>query len=72
MKCNLWFYRIVRLSLIPSYLYDKILSYFYKGSMKHCGKHVFLRPSSSDIKGLWNLSVGDYTSIPKEIGRAHV
>lgn len=33
--------------------------------MKYCGKHVFLRPSSSDIKGLWNLSVGDYTSIPK-------
>lgn len=33
--------------------------------MKYCGKHVYLRPSSSDLKGLWNLSVGDYTSIPK-------
>lgn len=33
--------------------------------MKHCGKGVYLRPMSSDIKGLWNLSVGDYTSIPK-------
>ena len=33
--------------------------------MKHCGKDVYLRPMSSDIKGLWNLSVGDGTSIPK-------
>ena len=54
-----------KLSLIPSYLYDKILACFYKGSMRHCGKHVYIRPSSSDFKGLWNLSVGDYTSIPK-------
>lgn len=29
-----------RLSQIPSYFYDKVLSYFYKGSMKSCGKHV--------------------------------
>lgn len=54
-----------KLTLVPSYLYDKILAYFYKGSMRHCGKNVYLRPSSSDFKGLWNLSVGDYTSIPK-------
>ncbi len=33
--------------------------------MKQCGKHVYLRPASSDFKGLWNLTVGDYTSIPK-------
>lgn len=33
--------------------------------MKHCGCGVYLRPMSSDIKGLWNLSVGDGTSIPK-------
>lgn len=33
--------------------------------MKYCGKQVYLRPSSSDFKGLWNMSVGDYTSIPK-------
>lgn len=33
--------------------------------MRYCGKHVYIRPSSSDFKGLWNLSVGDYTSIPK-------
>lgn len=33
--------------------------------MKHCGKNVYICPSSSDFKGLWNLSFGDYTSIPK-------
>ena len=54
-----------KLSLIPSYFYDKLLAVFYKGAMKYCGKHVYLLPSSSDFKGLWNMSVGDYTSIPK-------
>lgn len=33
--------------------------------MKQCGKGVYLRPLSSDIKGLQNLSIGDGTSIPK-------
>lgn len=33
--------------------------------MRHCGKGVYLRPMSSDFKGLWNMSVGDGTSIPK-------
>lgn len=33
--------------------------------MKKCGKHVYLRPSCSDFKGLWNMTIGDYTSIPK-------
>lgn len=33
--------------------------------MKHCGKNVYLRPMSSDLKGLWNLSIGDGSSIPK-------
>lgn len=33
--------------------------------MKQCGRNVYFRPLSSDIKGLWNLSVGDDTSIPK-------
>lgn len=32
--------------------------------MKKCGKHVYLCPSCSDFKGLWNMTVGDYTSIP--------
>lgn len=54
-----------KLTLIPSYLYDKFLAVFYRGAMKYCGKNVYLRPSSSDFKGLWNMSIGDYTSIPK-------
>lgn len=55
----------VKISLLLPWLYDKVLAFFYKGAMKQCGKHVYLRPSSSDFKGLWNLSIGDYTSIPK-------
>lgn len=33
--------------------------------MKHCGKGVYLRPTCSDLKGLWNMSIGDGSSIPK-------
>ena len=33
--------------------------------MKKCGEGVYFRPTSCDIKGLHNLSVGDGTSIPK-------
>lgn len=56
---------IIKLSLSFSFLLDKFLSPYYKKEMKHCGKNVYLRPLSSDFKGLWNLSIGDYTSIPK-------
>ncbi|RGU64905.1 acyltransferase [Paraprevotella clara] len=55
----------VRLSLSFSYLWDKFWSFFWKRSMRHCGKDVYLRPMSSDLKGLWNLSIGDGSSIPK-------
>lgn len=64
MNCKMLF-RGQKLTLIPSYLYDKFLAVFYRGAMKYCGKNVYLRPSSSDFKGLWNMSIGDYTSIPK-------
>lgn len=53
---------------IPSlllYVRDSIWRPFVKYSMKHCGKGVYLRPTSSDLKGLWNLSIGDDTSSPK-------
>lgn len=55
----------VKISLSFSYIWDMIWSPAWKRSMKYCGKNVYLRPISSDIKGLWNLSIGDYTSIPK-------
>ena len=56
---------LIKLSLIPAYLWDAIWAPIYKCAMKHCGKGVYLRPMSSDIKGWGNLSVGDETSIPK-------
>ena len=56
---------IIKFSLSFSYLWDKLWAPFYKRSMKRCGKGVYLRPMSSDLKGLWNMSVGDGSSIPK-------
>ena len=56
---------LIKLSLIPSYIWDMFWALIYKRAMKYCGKDVYFRPMSSDIKGLWNLSVGDGTSIPK-------
>lgn len=55
----------IKFSLLIPFLYDKFLGFCYKKSMKYCGKHVYLRPLSSDFKGLYNLIVGDYTTIPK-------
>lgn len=56
---------LIKLSLIPAYLWDAMWAPIYKRAMAHCGKGVYLRPMSSDIKGLENLSIGDGTSIPK-------
>ena len=56
---------LVKLSLTPAWLWDKMWSPVWKRAMKHCGKGLYLRPMSSDIKGLKNLSIGDGTSIPK-------
>ena len=53
------------MSLAPSYLWDWFWSFSWKKEMRHCGKGVYFRPMYSDIKGLQNLSIGDYTSIPK-------
>lgn len=55
----------VKISVAPSFLWDKLWTPFYKHAMKHCGKGVYLRPTCSDFKGLWNLSVGEGASIPK-------
>lgn len=56
---------LVNFSLSFSYLWDRLWSPIWKRSMKYCGEGVYLRPMSSDIKGLWNLSIGNGTSIPK-------
>ena len=56
---------IICFSKAISLVIDKILAHLYKGCMRYCGRNVYLRPMSSDIKGLSNLSIGDNTSIPK-------
>lgn len=56
---------VVNLFRGPGFLFDRFLSFFYKKCMKNCGSNVMLRPSSSDIKGLGNLSIGDHVLIPK-------
>lgn len=56
---------LMKLSLVPAYLWDAVWSPIYKRAMKYCGTDVYLRPMCSDIKGYENLSVGDGTSIPK-------
>lgn len=55
----------VKLSVLPSFIWDKIWAPFYKGCMRECGKGVYIRPTSSDFKGLHNLSIGEGSSIPK-------
>jgi glycosyltransferase involved in cell wall biosynthesis/acetyltransferase-like isoleucine patch superfamily enzyme len=55
----------VKISLLPGWAWDKLWAPVWKRAMKSCGRGVYLRPMSSDIKGLQNLSVGDGTSIPK-------
>lgn len=54
-----------KLSLVPSYLWDKLWAPLWKRSMNSCGKDVNIRPMHSDFKGIENMSVGDGTSIPK-------
>ena len=56
---------LIKSSLVPAYLWDMIWAPIYKRVMKSCGRGVYLRPMSSDFKGLENLSIGDGTSIPK-------
>ena len=46
-------------------LIDRILSFFYKKLMYSCGKNVSLKPSTSVIKGLENMIVGDYVRIAR-------
>ena len=56
---------LTNISVSFSYFWDKLWAPIWKRSMKHCGKGVYLRPMSSDIKGLKNLSIGDGSFIPK-------
>ena len=57
--------KLIQVTKVIPFIWDKFLCLFYKRAMKYCGKDVYLRPSQSDFKGLHNLSIGDNTSIPK-------
>lgn len=56
---------IIKCILAIPYMIDKIISPSYKKMMNSCGKHVSIRPLSSDFKGLHNLNIDDYCVIPK-------
>ena len=55
----------IKISKLFPYVIDKFFAVLCKKSMKYCGKNVYLRPMSSDFKGLENLSIGDDAIIPK-------
>ena len=56
---------LIKISRVPAYLWDMMWAPVYKKAMRSCGHGVYLRPMSSDMKGLENLSIGDGTSIPR-------
>lgn len=57
---------IINIFLFFPFILDKLLAFCYKKCMKSCGKNVYLRPISCDIKGIKNLSIGNHTIIPKK------
>lgn len=56
----------IKLSLAAPYLLDKLLSALYRRAMRRCGRGVYLRPLSSDFKGLHDLSIGEGSLIPRQ------
>lgn len=56
---------IIKSFLAVPYIIDKIQSFFYRKAFKSCGRNVYLRPMSSDFKGIENFTIGNNVSIPK-------
>lgn len=56
---------LINLGKVIPFGIDWLVSPIYKKAMSQCGKHVRIRPLSSDFKGLANLSIGDGTTLPK-------
>lgn len=55
----------VKLSLLPSFLWDKLWSPVYKRAMGYCGKNVMIKPSTSVFKGLENFYISDDVRIAR-------
>jgi len=50
---------------IGEFIYDSVVSFFYKNRMRGCGKHVRLKPRTSVYFGIENLKIGNDVSIPR-------
>ena len=56
---------IIKVHLAFHLLIDVILAFCYKKQMISCGHHVTFKPSTSNIKGIENMSFGNYVRIHK-------
>lgn len=54
----------VKISILINYPWDKFWAPIWITAMKFHGKHVVVRPMSSLIRGIENLSVDDYSILP--------
>lgn len=56
---------VIQAYLALHLIIDKILTLCYKKQMISCGHHVTFKPSTSNIKGIENMSFGSYVRIHK-------
>lgn len=56
---------IIKGHLALHLLIDVLLAFCYKKQMMSCGHHVTFKPSTSNIKGIENMSFGNYVRIHK-------
>lgn len=56
---------VIQAYLALHLIIDKILTFCYKKQMISCGHHVTFKPSTSNIKGIENMSFGNYVRIHK-------
>lgn len=56
---------IIQVHLALHLIIDIILAFCYKKQMISCGHHVTFKPSTSNIKGIENMSFGNYVRIHK-------
>jgi len=56
---------VIQAYLALHLIVDIILTFCYKKQMTSCGHHVTFKPSTSNIKGIENMSFGNYVRIHK-------